>query len=124
MSAAPSTVEAGATVTFTGSLAPAAAGQMVDPEGENPGGVGFHLIVAAPVNAVGEYSIPYTFYAAGSHITRIKARGERAEPGWRERAVYNACGRPVGHQMAARRPAKASWPPRLASARTSAARAS
>lgn len=51
VSPTPGAVEAGSTVTFTGSLAPDAAGQMVDLEGENPGGVGFHLIAAAPVNA-------------------------------------------------------------------------
>jgi hypothetical protein len=81
VSPAPGAVEAGSTVTFTDSLAPDAAGQMVDLEGENPGGVGFHLIAAAPVNAADEYSIPYTFYAAGSDIMRIKAAASSRREG-------------------------------------------
>ena len=58
---------------FTGTLAPAAAGQMVQLEGENPGGVGFHPIAAAVVNAADEYSLLIRFTRRGSHVMRIKA---------------------------------------------------
>jgi hypothetical protein len=69
----PGAAQAGETVAFTGTLAPAAPGQVVQLERQNPGGIGFHAVAYATVNADGSYSIPYTFSGAGSRIMRIKA---------------------------------------------------
>lgn len=68
--APPASSEAGQQVTFTGSVAPAAAGERVALERETASGLGFRVIASAQVQA-GAYAIPYTFPSAGSYTLRI-----------------------------------------------------
>jgi len=70
-----STVQAGEQLTFTGTLAPAHEGQVVDLEGRNASGLGYRVIAVGAVSSLSAYSIAYTFPAAGSELLRIRVPG-------------------------------------------------
>jgi hypothetical protein len=83
LSPPPSTVQAGATVTFSGTLAPAPTApsgtptsasptQVVYLERANPGGFGFHVVASATVSD-GSYALSYTFAHPGTAVMRVKA---------------------------------------------------
>lgn len=72
---APSTVQVGEQLTFSGTVAPASEGQVVDLERGDASGAGFRTIATATVNASAQYEIPYTFDRAGAYVLRVKVPG-------------------------------------------------
>jgi hypothetical protein len=72
--AAPATVAAETPLSFTGTLAPALEGQLVELEREQEGT--YSVIATATLAAGGTYSIPYTFTKAGSETLRIQVPGD------------------------------------------------
>lgn len=68
----PSTAEAGQALTFTGTVAPLHAGQVVRLERRNPAGIGYSVVDTGTVNAESTYSITYTAHTVGSYTLRIK----------------------------------------------------
>jgi hypothetical protein len=65
-------VQAGEALTFSGTLAPAHAGQTVYLERKNPDGVGFHVVAVGALAADGSYSIAHTVSGAGTQAFCIK----------------------------------------------------
>ena len=65
------TVTVGEPVSFTGTVAPADEGQVVDLERENVSGLWHSVIASATVTSTGTYSIPYTFTTTGDELLRI-----------------------------------------------------
>jgi hypothetical protein len=82
----PSTAEAGQALTFTGTLAPLHAGQVVQLQRRNASGIGFNVVGTGTVNAESTYSINYTPHTVGTYTMRIKApagsgnQGSASEP--------------------------------------------
>jgi len=74
-----STVQAGAQLSFTGTVTPAHEGQVIDLERENASGVGYSVIAAGTVSSTSAYSITQTFPAVGNELLRISVP---AEPGF------------------------------------------
>jgi hypothetical protein len=74
--AAPDTTQAEQELTFSGTLAPAHAGQIVRLERENASGIGFHVVDVGTVDAASSYTITHTFAAAGTAVLRIKIPGD------------------------------------------------
>ncbi|HUA74455.1 MAG TPA: hypothetical protein VL988_06830 [Solirubrobacteraceae bacterium] len=72
---APGEVPAGQAATFTGTVTPAADGQVVYLERQNSGGTGFHVIASGTVSA-SSYSISHAFTHAGSATLRITVPGD------------------------------------------------
>lgn len=68
----PSTAEAGQALTFTGTLAPVDAGQVVHLERRSPSGIGFSVVGAGTVNADSTFSITYMAHTVGTYTMRIK----------------------------------------------------
>jgi hypothetical protein len=68
----PSTAEAGQGLTFTGTLAPAHVGQVVQLQRRNPSGIGYSVVGTGTVNAESTYSITYTAHTVGNFTMRIK----------------------------------------------------
>jgi hypothetical protein len=66
----------GETVQFTGTVTPADAGQAVELQREDPGGVGFHVVDAAVVGPGGSYSLEHVLAGAGTQVFRVKAAGD------------------------------------------------
>jgi hypothetical protein len=73
--AAPSTLQAGAQLAFTGTLSPLHEGQIVNLECLNASGVGYHVIASGIVSSTSAYSITHTFSAAGTELLRIGVPG-------------------------------------------------
>jgi hypothetical protein len=73
--AARASVAAGTEVTFTGTVAPAREGQLVELERESTPGGSYSIIATAALPAGGTYSIPYTFTEAASETLRISVPG-------------------------------------------------
>lgn len=77
--ATPNTVQAGQQLTFSGTLAPARAGQVVYLERAYASGIGFYVVDAGTVDAASEYTIVHSFATAGTSLMRIRVPtdGER-----------------------------------------------
>ncbi len=71
------TAVAGQQIVFTGTLSPAADGQLVYAQRENPSGIGFHTVATATVTSAG-YAIAHVFSNPGSYVMRIKVPGDPA----------------------------------------------
>jgi hypothetical protein len=69
-------VQAGEPLTFTGTVAPAHAGQLVHLERQNPDGVGFHVVAVGTLGADGAYSIEHTVSGSGLQVFRVKVPGD------------------------------------------------
>jgi hypothetical protein len=69
-------VQAGEPLSFSGTVAPDHAGQVVDLERQNPEGTGFHTVAVGTVGAGGTYSIEHTVSGAGTQSFRIKIPGD------------------------------------------------
>jgi hypothetical protein len=73
--ASPTTVLAGQSVTFSGTVAPDHTGHVIYLERQNAHGVGFHVIQLSFVGAGSAYSITHEFYDAGSKMLRVYIPG-------------------------------------------------
>jgi protocatechuate 3,4-dioxygenase beta subunit len=65
-------VQSGQQLTFSGTLTPAHAGQLVYLEREYASGVGYHVVEVGTVNAASGYTIVHTFYGVGTDVLRIR----------------------------------------------------
>lgn len=73
---APTSVAVGTEVTFTGTLAPAREGQLVELERESTPGGSYSVLATAALTAGGTYSVAYTFTeAAAGETLRIAVPG-------------------------------------------------
>jgi hypothetical protein len=73
---APSTVQVGQPLTFSGTLASAPAGRAVYLERGYAPGIGFHAIAVGAVDSTSEYAIAQTFDSAGTVVLRIRVPGD------------------------------------------------
>jgi hypothetical protein len=82
----PTSVRAGETLTFTGTVAPAHEGQTVNLERESLSGLhGYHVIATGTVSSSSGYSIAYAFPAVGEALLRIGVPGDaQIGGGWSE----------------------------------------
>jgi hypothetical protein len=71
----------GTSLTFSGTVVPARAGQLVYLERESPSGVGFELVAASTVDATCAYSILHTFSAVATYVMRIKVPADSESQG-------------------------------------------
>ncbi len=69
------TVQAGQTLTFSGSVAPDHSGSVIYLERQNASGTGFHVVEVSTVTVGSVYSIPHTVYDAGTKVFRVKIPG-------------------------------------------------
>jgi hypothetical protein len=69
------TVVAGQSVTFSGSVTPNKTGHVIYLQRQNATGSGFHTIVVATVGANSTYSISRTFYNVGPKVLRVLIPG-------------------------------------------------
>jgi hypothetical protein len=72
-------VQAGQSLTFSGTVTPGQAGHVIYLERENPG-PGFHVIEVGTLNAAGTggasgFALTHTFYNAGTYLLRLKIPG-------------------------------------------------
>ena len=70
-----STIQAGQTLTFTGTVAPDHTGHIVYLERQNVGNGNFHVVEVATVGAGSAYSIAHMVYAAGTKVYRVRIPG-------------------------------------------------
>jgi len=69
------TVQAGQSLTFSGTVTPGEEGHVVYLERANLGGTAFHVIEVGTVTAGSTYSIVHTFFNVGTSVVRIKIPG-------------------------------------------------
>jgi hypothetical protein len=74
-SEAPSTVNAGDQVTFSGTVAPDATGHVIYLQRQNPSGNGFHTVQAANVGTGSVYSISRRLFVPGTKVFRVLIPG-------------------------------------------------
>jgi hypothetical protein len=71
------TIQAGQTLTFTGTVAPDHTGHVIYLERQNAAGTGFHVAEVATIAAGSTYSIAHTVYNVGpSVVFRVKVPGD------------------------------------------------
>lgn len=71
----PSTIQAGQTLTFAGTVAPDHTGHIIYLERQNASGNGFHVVQIETVGAGSTYSIVHRVYDPGTKVFRIKIPG-------------------------------------------------
>jgi hypothetical protein len=69
------TIQAGQTLTFSGTVAPDHTGHVIYLERQNASGTGFHVVEIATVGSGSAYSIAHTVYDAGTKVFRVKIPG-------------------------------------------------
>ncbi|HEX6458825.1 MAG TPA: hypothetical protein VF032_07905 [Thermoleophilaceae bacterium] len=74
-SEAPSTVDAGQAVTFSGTVAPNATGHVIYLQRQNPSGSGFHTVEVQNVGAGSVYSITRRLFVPGAKVFRVLIPG-------------------------------------------------
>jgi hypothetical protein len=74
--AMPTTAAVGQELTFSGTLGPTSAGQVVHLERQNASGVGFHELGASATDASSQYSIPHLFTSPGTVVLRLRVPGD------------------------------------------------
>jgi hypothetical protein len=74
--AAPTTVQAGQSVTFSGAVSPEHVGHVVYLERQNAHDPGFHVVQVAIVGAGSTYSITHRLYDTGSKVLRVSIPGD------------------------------------------------
>ena len=77
----PSTVQAGQTLTFKGTVAPEHAGHIIYLERQNASGNGFHVVQVATIRAGSAYAITHTVYDAGTKVFRVRVPGDPENEG-------------------------------------------
>ena len=70
-----STIPAGQTLTFTGTVAPDHTGHIIYLERQNVGNGNFHVVEVATVGAGSAYSIAHTVYEPGTKVLRVRIPG-------------------------------------------------
>jgi hypothetical protein len=70
-----STIPAGGTLTFTGTVAPDHTGHIIYLERQNVGNGNFHVVEVATVGAGSAYAIAHTVYAPGTKVFRVRIPG-------------------------------------------------
>ena len=70
-----STIQAGGSLRFTGTVSPEHAGHVIYLERQNASGGGFHVVEVSSVLSGSTYSIAHTVYDAGSKVFRVKIPG-------------------------------------------------
>jgi hypothetical protein len=75
------TVQAGGTLTFTGSVAPSDPGHVLYLERQNASGQGFHVVQLGVVDSNSSFTIAHTVYDAGPKVFRIHIPGGPANQG-------------------------------------------
>jgi hypothetical protein len=70
------TIPAGQTVTFTGTVTPDHTGHVIYLERQNASGTSFHVVDVAVIGAGSTYTIPHTIYAIGTNVFRVKVPGD------------------------------------------------
>jgi phage protein U len=73
--ASPTTVQAGQSVTFSGTVSPDQTGHVIYLERQNARGPGFHVVQLAFVGAGSSYTIVHRFYDAGTKLLRVYIPG-------------------------------------------------
>lgn len=73
--ASPATVQAGQSVTFSGTVSPRHTGHVIYLERQNARGTGFHVIQLSFVGAGSVYSLVHQFYDAGTRVLRVYIPG-------------------------------------------------
>lgn len=73
--ASSASVPSGEPATFTGTIAPARAGQVVELERQDPDGLGFHVVAVATAGPGGSFSMQRTLSGAGTQTFRIAVPG-------------------------------------------------
>jgi hypothetical protein len=68
-------VETGQPLTFSGTIAPAHAGEPVYLQRQDVSGIGFHVVAAGTLTATGTYSLEHTVSGSGTQVFRIKVPG-------------------------------------------------
>ena len=71
----PTTVQAGQTLTFSGSVSPVHTNHVIYLERQNASGTGFHVVQVATVGEGSSYSIKHVVYDAGTKVFRVKIPG-------------------------------------------------
>jgi hypothetical protein len=74
--ASPSTVQSGAPVTFSGTVAPAHVGHVVYLERQNAFGGGFHVVDIGTVTSTGTYAISHFVFGSRNEIFRVRVPGD------------------------------------------------
>ena len=69
------TIEAGQTLTFSGTVAPDHSGHIIYLERQNASGMGFHVVQVAKVGMGSSYSIEHTVFDVGTKMFRVKIPG-------------------------------------------------
>jgi phage protein U len=73
--ASPTTVQAGESVTFSGTVSPDQTGHVIYLERQNAHGPGFHVVQLSFVGAGSDYTIVHRFYDAGTKLLRVYIPG-------------------------------------------------
>jgi hypothetical protein len=73
--ASPTTVQAGQSVTFSGTVSPDQTGHVIYLERQNAHGPGFHVVQLSFVGANSAYAIVHRFYDAGTKLLRVYIPG-------------------------------------------------
>jgi hypothetical protein len=69
------TIQAGQTLMFTGTVAPDHFGHLIYLERQNAAGTGFHVVEVGTVTAGSSYSIEHIVYDTGTKVFRVKIPG-------------------------------------------------
>ncbi len=67
-----STIDAGQTLTFSGTVTPGHAGQTIYLERQNPSGVGFHVVATTTLDEASDFSIAHKVFGSGKQVFRVK----------------------------------------------------
>ena len=70
------TIQAGQTLTFAGSVSPDHAGHVIYLERQNAAGTGFHVVEVSTLSAGSTYSIAHTIYTTGTSVFRVRIPGD------------------------------------------------
>ena len=73
--ASPTTAQAGQPVSFSGTVAPVAAGHVIYLEAQDASGTGFHVIEVGRVLTDSSYTLVHQFYVAKTHVVRVEIPG-------------------------------------------------
>jgi len=75
------TIEAGQTLTFSGSVSPAHAGHVIYLERENPNNSQFHVVQVSTISPSSTFSIAHAVYKVGTSVFRVRIPGDPANGG-------------------------------------------
>jgi hypothetical protein len=70
------TIQAGQTLTFEGSVSPNHAGHVIYLERENAAGTAFHVVEVSTLSTGSTYTIAHTIYTTGTSVFRVRIPGD------------------------------------------------